>query len=522
MTLRRLGPADLRIVLCVVAAICAYGRALPQARVSGAPVVSTNSGDLRGVQAGSLFVFRGIPYAAPPVGDLRWREPQAVTSWDDVREASAFGNACTEPAGASLANGGDPGPISEDCLYLNVWTPSLDMDARLPVIVWIHGGAYIFGSGSLAIYSGVPLASRGAVFVSINYRLGQLGFFAHAALEKENPGGPANFGLLDQIAALKWVQQNILQFGGDPANVTIMGQSAGAKSVLALFASPLARRLFQKGVVLSSYGMPDATREKAVEVGVKVADALGLPGANATMEELRAMPAERFGRLKGSDLSTAPVPIAGDRVLPKPIQDTFAAGEEAPLPLILGSTSDDASVAAAFGVDVAEVVRGLGAKGLLLKVLYPGVRDERELGRQAARDLVFTMPVRWIADRHSKLASTWRYYFDYTSVNERTHTHGTPHGAEIVYFLDTPDALPGGVAAADREYARKVSGCVFEFASRGKPASEHAPRWADYTSARDETMVFGKAINAQAGFMKARLNLMLGGVKVLGPATKRK
>ena len=302
------------------------GAAPPQ----GAAIVRTKVGDVEGGVENHVLVFKGIPYAAPPVGDLRWRAPQPAASWQGVRKADAYGNACIQIPGLSLANGGDPGTLSEDCLYLNVWTPQADPAAKLPVMVWIHGGAYIFGAGALDVYDGAPLASKGAVVVNLNYRVGQLGFFVHPALERENPGGPANFGLLDQIAALKWVQQNIAQFGGDPGNVTIFGQSAGAKSVLALFSSPLARGLFHKGIAMSSYALPDATRAKALEIGIKVAAAVGLDGANATAAELRAVPAGKFGELKGQEFSTAPVPISGDTVLPQSIQDTFAAGKEAP------------------------------------------------------------------------------------------------------------------------------------------------------------------------------------------------
>ncbi len=177
---------------------------------------------------------------------------------------------------------------------------------------------------------------------------------------------------------------------------------------------------------------------------------------------------------------------------------------------------------AGFGVDVGEVIRGLGAKGIFVKALYPGVRDQKELGRLVARDLVFTMPVRWAADRHSKLAQTWRYYFDYTAAHERVKDpHGVPHGAEIVYFLDNLRTLPGPYSESDREYARKVSEYVFEFARVGTPASPRAPGWPDHNT-RDETMVFGKAMVPQNNFMKARLNVMIGAIKLLGPMFARK
>jgi para-nitrobenzyl esterase len=488
--------------------------------------VKTKAGNVQGVAENNVVSFKGIPYASPPVGDLRWREPRPAATWQGVRSANAYGNACIQPPGLSLKNGGDPGTLSENCLYLNIWTPRPDPSAKLPVMVWIHGGAYIFGAGGLAIYDGARLSSKGAVVVNINYRLGQLGFFAHPALEKENPGGTTNFGLLDQIAALRWVQQNIAQFGGDPRNVTIFGQSAGSKSVLALFASPLAQGLFQKGIAMSPYAIPDTTRAKALEVGVRVADVVGLRGADATAAELRAVPAERFGQLQGQDVSNAPVPISGDNVLPQPIQEIFAAGKEAPLPLILGNTSDDASTVLSYGVDPATVIRKIRGAGILLTVLYPRVKGEKEIARQATRDLVFTMPVRWIADRHSKLAPSWRYYFDYTAVHERAKfPDGVPHGSEIVYALDTGDIYEGTkdlFTNEDREYARRVSDYWFEFARTGKPASKGSPAWPDDRAGQDMTMLFGETIVVQPNFMKARLNTFIGTLKILGSLLKRK
>ncbi len=484
-----------------------------------APIVRTQAGDVQGVQEHNVFAFKGIPYASPPVGNLRWRASRPAAAWQGVRKADAYGNACIQTPGLSAANGGDPGPLSEDCLYLNVWTPRLDPSARFPVMVWIHGGAYIFGAGGLDIYNGAPLANKGAVVVNLNYRLGQLGFFAHPALEKENPGGPKNFGLLDQIDALKWVQQNIAQFGGNPNNVTIFGQSAGGMSVLALFASPLARGLFHQGIAQSSPLIPDATQAKALEVGARVADAVGLKGPSATAAELRASPAEKFGQLKGPGLSNSPSLIGGDKVLPQSIQDTFAAGKEAPLPLILGNTSDDASVVTAFGVDPAEVIKRLRAAGILLKALYPGVKDDSQLGRQAARDLIFTMPVRWTADRHSRLAPSWRYYFDYTAVKDRANfPNGVPHGAEVAYFLNTGDFFPDNKETftdEDREFARRASDYWFEFARTGKPASKGNPVWPSDDGRQDKTMLFGETIAIQTNFMKARLNVFIGAIKIL-------
>jgi len=494
------------------------------AYAQAAPIVKTSAGDIQGIAERDVFAFKGIPYAAPPVGDLRWREPEPAAAWQGVRKGDAFGNACIQAPGLAAANGGDPGPFSEDCLFLNVWTPKADSSANLPVMVWIHGGAFIFGSGSQPVYDGAPLAKKGTVVVTINYRLAQLGFFAHPALEKESPGGPVNFGLLDQIAALKWVRQNIAQFGGNPGNVTILDQSAGGKSIVALFASPLARGLFHKGIAMSSPAVPNVTRAKAREVGVKVAEALNLNGANANAAALRAVPAEAFGQLRGLGYANI-MPIAGDTVLPKSIQATFAAGEEAALPLIVGSTSDDGSVASAFGIDPALVLKRLGAARILVKALYPAVKDNSEVARWATRDVVFTMPVRWIADRHSKLAPTWRYYFDYTAVADRGKSpNGVPHGHEIPYFLNTvdiTDATKDIVTDDARGYARRISDYVVAFALTGRPASSEGGEWPDHRGGQDRTMIFRETIAVEQGFMKARLNTFIGVIRFMARILNR-
>ena len=242
--------------------------------------------------------------------------------WSDVLQTTTPGASCPQKRGLSLEGGGDPGQLDEDCLYLNVFTPRADPGARLPV-VWIHGGALIFGSGGLAIYDGRALARRGVVIVTINYRLGPLGFFAHPALDKEHPGSAVNFELLDQIAALRWVQANIGAFGGDPAKVTIFGQSAGAQSVLVLMAPPLATGLFRGAIAESPYGVPSHTRTSATSTGVAIANAVGLPGASASMAALRSIPATRMASLEGKGLSLAPGFIVGDEAVPMPLLQAF-------------------------------------------------------------------------------------------------------------------------------------------------------------------------------------------------------
>ncbi len=487
------------------------------------PVVTTRSGKVSGVaEAGGIFAFKGIPYAAPPVGDLRWRDPREPAPWQDVQRADKYGFACPQkPYTPTDMSPGDPGPMNEDCLTLNVWTPKIDRKADLPVMVWIHGGAFVIGSSGFDMTDGTPLARKGAVVVSFNYRLGQLGFFAHPALGEVTANSTANFGLMDQIAALKWVKRNIAAFGGDPDNVTIFGESAGAKSVLALFASPRARGLFHKGIAQSNYAIPDMTPAKALEMGVKVANAAGLPGADATAAQLRAIPAEKFATLEGKGLTSAPVPISGDKVLPQTIEKTFRVGGEAAVPLILGGTSDDSSVALAFGVDPAKLVEKIGAAGVVVKLLYPGVESDAERGRQVTRDLIFTMPVRWIADRHSKRAPTWRYYFDYTAEKLRPkYPNGVPHGNDILYAFDTGDIFAETkpiFTDGDRTFARKFSDYWFNFARTGEPSAKGAPTWPAHSTRADRTMEFGNdRIVAERRFMRARLNTMIGLTAIVG------
>ncbi|MGH8499420.1 MAG: carboxylesterase/lipase family protein, partial [Methylococcales bacterium] len=334
--------------------------------------VRINTGILEGQQEKSLSIFKGIPFAAAPIGKWRWREPQPVAEWKNIRNAKQFGSSCIQAPGLSeLSDAGDPGGLNEDCLYLNVWTPDLKPAAKLPVMVWIHGGALVFGSGSVVGYDGAALARRGVVMVTINYRMGPLGFFSHPAIDAEKNGNAKNFGLLDQIAALKWVRKNITAFGGNPDNVTIFGESAGAQSVLALYASPMARGLFHKGIAQSAYGLPGHTPEKARTVSIAVASAVGLDGANATAAQLRAIPAEQFGKLPGRELTLAPSFIIGDAAMPIGILEAFQKKQQAALPLIIGSNSNEASVATAFGVDPVKIIAELVKAKILVKPLYP-------------------------------------------------------------------------------------------------------------------------------------------------------
>lgn len=482
------------------------------------PTAEYRDGRVQGVSRDGIEMFLGLPFAAPPVGALRWRVPQPVAGWTGTRPADTPAASCMQKAGIPVSAGGTAGALDEDCLYLNVWTPKAGVGGKRPVMVWIHGGALVYGSGNVALYDGSALARRGAVVVNLNYRMGALGFFSHAALDGDGRG-PVNYGLYDQIAALRWVRDNIAAFGGDPANVTVFGESAGAQSVLALYTSPLARGLFQKGIAQSPYGIPSHTRAKARAVSEQVATAVGLPGTHATAAQLRAVPAARFFGLGEKGPTLAPSFIVGDTALPQPILETFQQGRQARLPLIIGNNSDEATVATAFGVQPAQVVEKLRAGKFLLKKLYPGVDDEAQLGRETVRDVVFTSFARRIALLHSRASPTWRYYFSHLQQGLRGKAPGVGHGGEIPFVMDTGascDCLLVPFAPADSAYARQVGDYWFAFAHGGKPAVPGATVWAQDGMRDAKVLEFADRPVMRDDFMKARLNAFLVTLKTLG------
>ena len=484
--------------------------------------VKTDKGPVQGFMEEDIFVFKGIPYAKPPIEDLRWRPPDEVEPWEKPLQAMDRGPACFQNVELCTAiGGGNPTPpeLSEDCLYLNIWTSQLEKSAQLPVMVWIHGGGYVIGAGALPPYVGTPLAKRGAVVVNINYRLGHLGFFAHPALEAEYRKGEAvnNFALLDQIAALKWVQRNIELFGGNPDNVTIFGQSAGGRSVLSLFAAPGAHGLFHKGVAQSVYGLADMSRQEALQRGEAFAKYFRIDPAMDIPSQLRKLDANLFWQIGAKEKTTkphraafgGPVPISGDSVLPAPLLAAFQHKSQAKLPLIIGNNSDDSSVLADFGFGPQDVIDFLKREGKYEEVkqkLYPGVRNDDELGRQVGRDVLFTTMAFVIVKYHDLAgAPGWRYYFDYVAQTERPKfPNGARHGDEVSYVLDTGAIAPPTDAyfsQQDKEFAQKVSQYWLEFAKSTTDSSETisgVKNWPKHTPVPDiglppnKTMGFGK------------------------------
>lgn len=439
-----------------------------------------------GVTQDGVDVFKGVPYAAPPVGALRWRAPQPATPWPGIRVADHYGDICVQPLGPGSTGGTEtPEAMSEDCLTLNIFKPN-DAVGPLPVVVWIHGGGFTRGAASVPTYDGAAFARGGVVFVSINYRIGQLGVFAHPALTAENADGGrlGNYGLMDQIAALQWVSRNIAVFGGDPNNVTIFGESAGGLSVNALMVSPQARGLFHRAVSQSGYSRGSFHRmtvdsldgRRAAETeGQELAAAVGVTGND--LAALRAVPA--------ATIVAQPRPpghlyfILDGTVLTDDMWAVFRANKEAPVPLMIGSNSHEFS-----GIswdsprpDLHAFVSD-DAYGALAQPY--GGKDM--LDHHLISDFLFTQQARALARMHSNNGHpTSLYLFSVVGDAAAAEGKGARHGAEIAYVFDTLNAGgPPDVAAADQAVAETMNATWRAFAATGDPNGTGLPPWPDY------------------------------------------
>lgn len=443
--------------------------------------VQLDSGAVQGLERDGTRSFLGIPYAAPPVGELRWRPPQPVANWTEPRAAKNSGPACPQPE--DKLYGLTPPVQDEDCLYLDIWAP-VQATAPLPVMVWIHGGANRMGAGSLPIYDGRRLARRGAVVVSINYRLGYLGYFAHESLDEEKAGG--NFALMDQMQALRWVQRNIAAFGGDPQRVTVFGESAGGANILFLMSSPLAKGLFHRAIVQSGGGWNKPLKPEAMQKSVR--KNFELAGVTATdTSSLRQLPARALVEAQvQSPIGFGPF-LDGVTTTAAP-SAVFEQGQQAQIPLIIGSNNWEASLLK---------VRGLGFSGKLMTYLPAAFRwygdvaeNSEQRGELLFRDMVFAAPARWLAGEHARQASAWLYDFGHVTQGRRGQVPGAGHAAEIAYVFDNLDITPKMAALADeadRRLAAGLSECWLAFARDGRPDCPLAG-WQPYQKERDELL----------------------------------
>jgi para-nitrobenzyl esterase len=488
-------------ILVLVMMLTVRAAAAPQSQGKVTPsFAKTASGELEGVVSadGKVRTYKGIPYAAPPVGALRWKSPQPAPAWTGIRKAVEYGPRCMQGRVFDDMIFHDDGP-SEDCLYLNLWIPAKPERKKLPVMVWIYGGGFVAGSSSEPRQDGGNLSKQGVIVVSFNYRLGMFGFFSHPELTKESGhNASGNYGLLDQVAALQWVKKNISTFGGDPANVTIFGESAGSFSVSALMASPLAKGLFRRAIGESgaffgtTLGLKSRTETEKADAEFAKAS-LGTD----SIEALRAKPADEILKATLKQPMRWFSPNIDGHFLPQGVKEIFAAGKQSPVPLIAGWNADEGNYRAIFEKDAATAQNFaarartmFGAHADRFLKLYPAGDDAQ--ARRSAQDLAGDQFIafsswKWM-EMHQKTgkSSIYRYEFDQTlpqpADSGKSSAEGptAPHASEIEFVFGMLSSRKLPWRPEDRKVSDLMMSYWVNFAKRGNPNGPGLPQWPAY------------------------------------------
>ena len=525
------------------------------------PIVEVSNGKLQGVEEHGMLAFKNIPYAAPPVGELRWRPPQPAQNWQGVRDASRFGQACLQP----MVEGLNPEliPGSEDCLKLNVYTPKSGKNLpikNLPVMVWVHGGALLTGSATEPYYEPIALIGQSVIVVTIDYRLGKLGFFAPKALAEEaakNDEPVGNYGIMDQIAALKWIRDNIASLGGDPNNVTIFGESAGGRSVTWLMTSPAVAGLFHRAIAESAQQTPlrGQTEQRyglapAQELDEKYIASLGVQD----LQGLRALPADKFVLTpkQFEDGEFGGAFIDGKVLIGDPIP-LFAQGRQHKVPFMIGTNSWDASFFVPSQPALASYLKKMGQDPQVIEKLYAGFKNKCALPAEVMADAWYRGSVKILADSAGKAAPSYAYYFDYLAPRIRASHPGSPHTFEIVYVFGSlgfvlPSPLrpeSGGNQCSliekaaedlkesaiwstywfpmadknnsgDRSISQQLSSSWASFAKTGNPNVGGQPTWPQYDLKTDVMREFSDGKNGLVnGLSKDRVDYQIKTLKSL-------
>lgn len=496
------------VAVLLLAFACAAGAEIPVE-------VRIDSGQLKGTTGRSpdVRLFAGIPYAAPPTGENRWRAPQPVVRWDGVRDATEFAPRCMQGGGPRREGAPPPPPSSEDCLHLNVWTTAESDDAEQPVMVWIYGGGFTGGSGSDAQYNGENLAKKGVVVVTLDYRLGGFGFFAHPELSRESGrGASGNYGVMDALAALEWVQRNIKAFGGDPDNVTVFGESAGGIMIGALIASPRAKGLFDRAIAQSgAWTSPPggggllSTLARAEEAGATAAKELGA----ASLADLRTEPAEEILRgIRSSGL------LVDGYIVPEDPGYTFAAGRQHEVDVLVGSNKDEGTFFQFGGPQTVErftstAQRRFGEYADEYLAIYPaGSDEEANQSYVASFSDEFAWQVRQLAKHQAAVgAKAFIYYFTRVPPSPPGRpSRGATHVAEIPYmFNHLRDGPPW--TDIDRQLADTMSSYWVNFARTGDPNGPGLPTWPAYSDGFGPAMILGDRVEVETSPTPSASNL---------------
>jgi para-nitrobenzyl esterase len=469
-----------------------FAAVLPLAAAINDPV-RVEQGQLSGVPGSDpgVGVYKGIPFAAPPTGDLRWRAPKPAADWPGVRKADQFSSTCMQtpyPEGSLYRS--EPQPVSEDCLYLNIWTAAKSASDKRPVMVWIHGGAFTRGSGSTPAYNGENFAKKGVVLVTINYRLGIFGFFAHPELTQESEHhSSGDYGILDEIAALKWVQKNIAAFGGDPRRVTIFGESAGSWAVNILVASPLAKGLFQRAIGESGANFNRmATLADLEKTGLRT----------GSIKDLRAKSAEEILKTSGA----FSVNVDG-WLLPTDVMTIFEKGQQNDVPILIGSNADEGTAfmppkITLAGFQATAQARFKDHADEALKI-YPATSDAEAWKASAAlmRDQTFGLQMRTWARMQTKTGKSpaYLYYFSRVPPGPVGEHYGAFHASEISYVFGTPDIGRRTWEDSDRKLSEIMSSYWVNFATTGNPNGKGLPVWPNYDEKKDLALGLGDEIH---------------------------
>lgn len=492
------------------------------------PILTVTGGEVSGVIDDGVRAYKGIPFAAPPVGELRWRAPQPVTPWKGVRDGSEFSAACPQPAYPAASFYKSPTvTLNEDCLYLNVWTDAQKANEKRPVMVWIHGGALTRGSGSTPTYNGANLAKKGVVLVTVNYRLGPLGYLAHPELtEESSQGSSGNYGVLDQVAALRWVNRNIEAFGGDPENVTIFGESAGSWSVHALLATPLSKGLVHRAIGQSGatfgwdYYLSDTSESGAASGEAVGVDFMKACGVN-TLAEMRALPAEKIIEVfekdpEGRKFRTRTV--VDGWVFPNKLEDTFFSGRQHDVPVMVGfnakemsTLSSPAALPKEMGDYRARIERQYGSFADEFHRVYPAsnIQEAGDAYLRAMGDTVFGLQMRNWAESWAKVSSdAYLYYFTRVPPLPQAEYTGAFHAAEISYAFNNNGKANDYETEIDIRLADEISDYWVNFAKYGDPNGRDLPEWLPYAPRNGDYMELGDELVPGQHVLKEQLDFL--------------